>query len=80
MTIQQAQIEGGRRGGKARAAGMTAEERSESARLAALARSKSLSAKRRSEIARAGGKARWRYANASPSGRADRQTDPGGGR
>ena len=43
---------GGKNGGKARAAALTAEERSESARIAAEGRAQKSSPKRRSEIAR----------------------------
>lgn len=49
----------GRRGGKARAASMSAEERSESARHAALAGRKKLNAKERSDAARHAAQARW---------------------
>jgi hypothetical protein len=50
---------GGKKGGKARAAALTAEERSESARIAAEGRAQKLSPKRRAEIARKAAEARW---------------------
>jgi hypothetical protein len=50
---------GGKKGGKARAAALTAEERSESARVAAEGRARKLSPKRRAEIARKAAAARW---------------------
>ena len=50
---------GGKKGGKARAAALTPEERANSARKAAEARAEQLSSKRRAEIARAAAAKRW---------------------
>jgi hypothetical protein len=51
---------GGKKGGKARAAALTPEERVESARKAAKARGEQLSSRRRQEIARKAAAARWK--------------------
>jgi len=50
---------GGKKGGKARAAALTPEQRSESARIAAERRAQQLSPRRRAEIARKAAAARW---------------------
>lgn len=50
---------GGKKGGKARAAALSPEQRRDSAKKAAEARSKKLSGKRRAEIARKAAAARW---------------------
>ena len=52
-------LAGGKKGGLARAAALTPEERTESARKAAAARIKGQSAKRRAEIARQAAAKRW---------------------
>ena len=53
---------GGKKGGKARAAALSPEERQASARIAAEARSKKLTKEQRQEIARKAAAARWRKA------------------
>lgn len=50
---------GGKKGGPARAAAMTAEERQERARKGGIARNAKLSAEQRSEVARNAAQARW---------------------
>jgi hypothetical protein len=50
---------GGKKGGKARAAALTADERSESARHAAKARMEELTAEERKRLAKKAAAARW---------------------
>jgi hypothetical protein len=52
-------LKGGKKGGKARAAALSPEERAESARKAAIARVRKQTAKERSDIARKAAAARW---------------------
>jgi len=64
---QRARLAGARKGGKARAAALTPEQRSAIARKAGLASAARLTRKQRSESAQRASVARWGYDNASPA-------------